>query len=49
MESRRVARQRCRRTAGREPLHLGGFGTMVFAGRLVQAGQGRIISINGHR
>jgi hypothetical protein len=26
-----------------------GVGTLVFAGRLVQAGQGRILSINGHR
>jgi hypothetical protein len=26
----------------------GGIGTMVFAGRLIQAGAGRILSINGH-
>jgi hypothetical protein len=26
-----------------------GIGTLVFAGRLVQAGRGRIVSINGHR
>jgi hypothetical protein len=26
-----------------------GVGTLVFAGRLVQAGRGRIVSINGHR